>query len=653
MVELIVKLLIAAAMVAFSALSGSPALDPTWKIAAFYAALAVFAWRLEERGLRNPGFAGLISGGESMLVALAVASAGQLDNLGFLVLAPLVEATTRFGSDPSYLAPISAAALVAAGPILGGKMEFGLPLLAQAGGVLVVGLFVGKPSESNGAGGKIIPRENAELIRNFSPLSLVRNTDLPDFEPEDEDPIDDLLVLRERFRQLRDSYLDLEMRSKKDRISATLAEIRPLSVGIAYTKIVEKIASMCGAQGVILYTLAGYDTSMVVRAVHGEFSDPIQMETIEVDTRIAPAFIKVQAEKAYKAHAGGINDATNVLLTHDGRLYGMMTLRHDSPNALEQARLAAEEAGAAIADWVYEVEQREAHTRRLREAELMYELATLISGEHSHLELATRLVRELKDVINADCVQLHLIDDDAVTTLARSGNEMTVMDRVRFELGEGWEGWSRSGFPDLVLHDTRTDVRFLTSAASRNPVGSFIAIPIWGIEVPQAVLTAATKRAGILDRGAVETLRVAASEIGRRLFPGASGDTWVGPREFQGRLQAADGSIAVLEVLRREAVEKDFGRIGWIHVLRRWGKIIRTQLPPSGVLCRHEDGSFLVHLPGFTRDESEKWVNQVVSLATSTEIRTPDGSTRILSGIRGRVAELGPQENRIIDKLEA
>ena len=656
MVELLVKLAIALLMVSLSAYSGVPALDPMWKIAAVYGALAIFAWRLEERGLRNPGFAGLLAGGESVLIAFTIALSGRLDVLGFLVLAPMVEATSRFASDPSLLAPVAAGAVIAAGPILSGRIEFGFPVLAQAAGVLVIGLFSGRISEKNAkvmASGELPHSDRESLARNFNPLSLLRPGDVGEGDADLKDSVDDLLELRESYRQLRDNYLDLELRSKRDRLSATLIDLKPGSLEESYAKVVQKLTQISGAEGVVLYTMAGYDKSMVVRAVHGEFADPIHTETIEVDTRTAPIFIKLQAEKAYQAHSGEAKDSANVILTEGGRFFGMITLRHGSASKLDEARCAIEEVAPTIADWVVEIEQRETNARRLREAELMYDFATINSGEQSQLDMATRLVRELKDLLNADFVQICTIEQGEVTNLARVGSEIQVMDHLSFDSETGWAGWAAQEYPEVVMHDVRRDARFSSQVSVRAKIGSFMLIPVWGVDSPHAVLIAATKRAGSLDRSAAETLRIASCEFGRKLFPGLAKNTEVGPREFQARISEAKGSLIVLEVLRRESIESKYGRTGWIHVSRRWAKIVRTKLPLKGMMCRHEDGAYLVFLDGFSRDEAQHWVNQLVALAASTEMKTPDGLAKILSGLRGRVAELNSQENRFIDKMEA
>src|SRR5688572_14577135 len=97
MVELCVRLVVALGFVALSWL-GVGSFDVGWKSATALAAISLFAWRVDLKGLMNSGVAGFFAIAEAFLIALFLGNAGYLDQLGFLVLAPCVFAGAKFGS---------------------------------------------------------------------------------------------------------------------------------------------------------------------------------------------------------------------------------------------------------------------------------------------------------------------------------------------------------------------------------------------------------------------------------------------------------------------------------------------------------------------------------------------------------------------------
>src|SRR4051794_987217 len=90
--------------------------DPLFaaEVAGGLAALDIFSFLLERRGLKSANASAIIAGLEVAGIALWLADAGELSRFGPLVLGPLLWATTRQGVQASVLAPIAAASLIAA-----------------------------------------------------------------------------------------------------------------------------------------------------------------------------------------------------------------------------------------------------------------------------------------------------------------------------------------------------------------------------------------------------------------------------------------------------------------------------------------------------------------------------------------------------------
>src|SRR5687768_1006753 len=112
MVELGARLLIAGAILFTAGVLGALDLDFAWKVSAAVGAIAIFGWRLEVKGLKNPGIAGFFAVADCYAIALTLANAGQLANLGFLVLGPCAYAAAKHRSPSTFMAPLAGSSLL-------------------------------------------------------------------------------------------------------------------------------------------------------------------------------------------------------------------------------------------------------------------------------------------------------------------------------------------------------------------------------------------------------------------------------------------------------------------------------------------------------------------------------------------------------------
>ncbi len=636
MFELSGKILIAGLLLFASGATGVPDFGVSWKASLAIAALAAFGYQLERRGYRNPGIAGFFAVTDAAIIAFVLASAGKLDSLGFLVLAPCAFATMRHRAQPVFMAPLATASLLVAHSLSGKGDVPGVALLAQMAGVLAIGLLF--PTSRH----TITTVQAAERISDLNLIPI--------------GPPDAILDLRENYRKLRDAYQDLDRRSRRDRRAALLGEARNGPASGFFRRLAERLAQLSSAEKVVLYTMAGYGGQFVVRSTHGDLPPEMQEAAIEVDPKLAPILIRESAERSIQALRQDAGGFANMLLLNEGKVVGMVALWHDSDDTLEEARREIDDSATTIAAMISDALRREDVERRLRESELLYDMAALASGAESRTSVAARFTREIFEMLGADHVGIYLLDGGELTPLSREGADVRLLESMSFATGPGLNGWMGVEAPELLLADVRADSRCPASAAIKARVGSYCVIPLQCGEQPFGVLTAATHRTGGLDLPAMEVLRVSGSELSHALAKyesegGAEGV--MNPREFQTHVGTSAGSLVVLEALRRDQLVESLGRAAVNHALRKFARRVRARLPVGGAVCRRPEGDYLVFLPGFAETAASRWANELSATASMIGLRTPDGSTKIPLALRAKVAEISPQTHQFFQQITA
>lgn len=590
------------------------------KVAIGVTVIGGLAYQLERKNLRSAGLSGLIAAADATAIAILLARHNALSSLGFLVLVPIGYAAYVHGVRPLSVAAIASAAL------LGSQAAYHEPItgevLGQVMGVLMVGVVTGRRRE--------VERE-------------IEIGGIPDA----------LADLKERYRELRVAYQELEVRSRNDRASASLSSCvlgDPQGWG---TRIASRIAALVGAERVVLYVRAEYGPSFVVKSVCGE---PGNEQAFEANFTLAPAQTRYQADKSIRAMLPAGTRFETAIINHGGHLIGLVQIEHRLADALETARLDLEEIAPYIAEAMAEGQRREDTDRRRREAELLYDMASLATGAESSSVAAARFVRELAETLHADHVGVYMIELEGARPLARQGVDVRLLERMSFAHGPGLPGWVKIDAPELLMFDVRADSRCPSDEALKARIGSYLVIPI---EVGGGVfgyLSAASYRTGGLDLGAVETLRVAAAELGHslsRMREGGLPEGLMNPREFFAHVGGRPGSLVVLDPIRLEKILDTFGRPAVAHALRRFSRRVAARLPQGGALCRRAEGDFLAFLPECDEAFASRWANEIAATASMIGLRTPDGSNRIPLAIRARIAVLDPQTNGIFEGLAA
>lgn len=637
MVELGIRVVIAGAVLFVAGVFGALGFDFAWKAAMAIGAIAFFGWRLEVKGMKNAGVAGFIALADSFTVALLLGSAGQLANFGFLVLAPCAYAASRFGSQPNFMAPLAGSSLLVAHAAFHQGQIPGMVLLAQAGAVLGLGLLL----------------SHTKIVSVATPVeAAVGETEIV-LEKED------YFEMRENFRKLRDAYRDLESKSRKGRLVSQLDEVRNGNEDRLFNRLTNKLKEIAGVDNLALYTVAQFADQFVVRGTTSGFPQEMSDASLRVDLDLAPGQIKHRMEKALLAVKSESDRAkvANVLLLDGGRIVGMITLHHTDPVKLADAQTKVDEIASYVASLIQDEIQRESERRRLRETEMLYEVATITTGSTNPSTLSARVARELFETIQCDHVGVFLIEGDEPILLANQGVRVRLLESMQFSGGQGLRGWIDTDAPELLIFDAREDHRIDASEALKKRVGAFAVMPLMGAKGPIGFVTAASHSRGGLDTSEFESLRVASIELAQAIqrLEGKFGEPEgvMTPPEFAKRVQNSVGSLVYLEPLRREQLMDAFGKPALTLAVRKFVAQLRRKLPRGGCICRRDEGDYVVFLPDSSLDNATSWANDATATASMIAVKTPDGSAKIPLALRAKAAVLDRQESEVFDRITA
>lgn len=241
MLEFGARILIAGAMILLAGTTGAFGFSFAVGIAVAVGVLAIAGHALASRGLYDGAGAGLHTALEGFAIALLLVDGGRADSLGFLVLVPYAWAAARHRAPWAPGAFAGAFAIIGAYAILY-RSEPSTPLLLQAGGALMLGLFLAAPTmiEVPAAESSVAPDETAEL--------------------------------RSRFRALREAYNMLEARAKGD--ADTIALVRSASPE-AMAQSLRDATSAAGA-AIFAPTDEGWEVVGSAGTIPEEFREPIR-----------------------------------------------------------------------------------------------------------------------------------------------------------------------------------------------------------------------------------------------------------------------------------------------------------------------------------------------------------------------------------------
>jgi GAF domain-containing protein/GGDEF domain-containing protein len=589
---------------------------------------------LERRGLRTSGLSSLVAIIDCVALAFALAAIGKVGSFAFLCLIPCAVAVAKHGVQPSLLAPLSGCAIYSAGQYSAQPLSQPL-LLATSAGVAVM-VYVCTPKI------KIVEHVVEREVQVQAPADGIIID--PDFAQQH-------FELREKYRQLRSHYQNLEERSRIDRVRAQIVEAALASGDTLQIRLTQKLRELTGLSAVSLYTVSESNDQMIVRATSGDL--PARMATTSVP--IQGAFGETGIRNRFDQWLRSIKtteDASvskSVLLKNGAKVVGIICLTDAYTEHIEKGLRIAELAAPTVAQFLEDEDTTDKLTHRARQAELIYDLATVTSGSESTLNLLRRVVREFWPTQQFDHLSIQLRDGDQSLTAASEGVSTNLFSAIHFGPQAGLAGWIQAGAPEVHIADTSTDDRIDRKVALQKRIGSYAVVPIWMGQDVLGFLCAGSHRAGAIDLQEMEALRTIAAEVGHAVSRLENQSTGAGglmtPSEFFEKVQAStEGCLVKFEPLHVDSLVQDFGKSTVDHALATFARKLKSMMPSGALVCRRSEGDYLAFLPDTQEPFARNWANQVCVTASLIALKAPDGKTRVPLGLQAKVSEYSVRE---------
>ncbi len=628
MIEFAFRLIAVGVVVCLSGWFGLPPFDLAWRIGAGYSAVAGLAYLLERKKMMGVGLNSVIAILDSAAIASLLASADLLTKYGYLVLLPCAYITLTRKSYQSAIGPVLAGVVFFVSAMFQpGDPHVSLYILCGALGL--IGSMLGK---------RVTIVQPRIVVPTESDHPVITQN------PEDPTQADEFLAVREQFRKLKSAYSDLEKKSRRDRLSVKVLEASFPTGQRFFDELAAKILELTDADAISILTLAEFDDVFIRQGLAGEMNHEIADQAFPMDRSVSIGRVKHSIEKLIISRLpAGAGAYGNHMLICRSKPIGMIIFRSVDSSRADEIQSLLEEIGASVAALIIEEVEKLRVQRRLIETETLYQLATISSGAADADGLAQRLMREAGDIIHADHFGIYWIQDGEPLLAASTGALIPAFETLSFSTGPGFEGWLRSGAPEMAVFETREDNRCNAAEALKRRIGGFCIIPLAVNAQPFGFLLAATHRAGGLDTPDLITLRIFGSELGQAVSR-VSGEEnrhegLVTPNEFQ-KIAIGTGSIVQLEPLRKENILEVFGTASFERALKDLSRIVRSRLPSGGAICRRNQGDLLAYLPGIQGEDASRWANEVAASASMVAINAADGSRKTPLGVRAKAAQV-------------
>ncbi|HWP31101.1 MAG TPA: GAF domain-containing protein [Fimbriimonadales bacterium] len=629
MYEFACRLVAAIGLFAVSRWFGQPPMEIAWIIGVLTATYAAVAFLVESKKKTNPAFAGLVAGLDSLAISAALAYSGWLHFFGLIVVAPLVYAVAKRGSNPLATGAIAAAALVFANAMAIGTLEDPIAF-AQSAGILIVALFANSP--------RIVvrPKTIQQMIAELA-------------EPAIENSTQALIELREKYRRLAREYRELERKSRVDRLG-TKVLLGRAHAGGALSDVMNQVREMMRAEGIILFTKNQLGDRFIVNEKAGRvpkdsitLSIPIQPNDSaqKLQLRINEAIASSQKDYAEEL------SFCSVLLTLHGKLIGILTLFIKDSHELEDLRRRAEEASEVIARVIVDEREHAGILRKLRESELLYEIACRIDGAATVTDLSRRVVQVLKDILPECDISIYKLQDEKPTLMAREGRVIKLFETLLYQ-PEGIEGWLRGGGKPIFAYSASNHPDIHPAEAAKLRVGSYFLVPIAEGDQIIGFISVSSRTEGALGKEDAKTLTDVATEFAHTLSvlreskkKGSTGLLSV--TEFQKEMMEISnrgGCIVYIEPLRFRELENELGKHTIELAARQLGLLIHRHSPRTARICRKSDYSYIVLLPDTTLQEAQEWANHIMTLAAMRSYDSYTERTPVPLAVRARPADL-------------
>lgn len=585
---------------------------------------------LERRHMRGPLASSLTAAVDAAGLSCLLAALGALDSAGSILVLPGLWAVSRFSASPMLLAPLMAGVLAASASLWtkDGLTSAHYPSLL----VIIFALPL--------ASGGLIPRQLEAPIEPLASEAVIEE------EPSD------LLELRESFRALRDQYLILEQKSRIGRLAKRILEAAFATN--PWQKLADSLCAETGVIGLRIYATSLTSSRLIWRASSGVCREAVEGPTPAEGTQVGTRGIKRRLNSLAAAlkQDGQVEPTSSLLIKERGKMVGLVMIDAKSDSALASAEERLRPALSLLGQTLIHLSKRSDEQRRSREAEILYSVVSLTKGAASQKVIAERIAHDLMDVIPADSLSISLVKGSGATALAHLGRGVEPLNLHSFSHGSGWQGWLRSGAPEILVMDPAEDMRVDQDEAVRSRVRSLCVVPLMADGSVIGWLSASSPRAGALDESHLTTLRIACSELGPALRTSAQPMAHVGSgmattKEFVQALRSSSkGVLVAVEVVGLEDLRRRFGAAALGQAVSRTASLLLSKVPAQSLVCRREEGAFAVLLRGKNQQEAESWASEITASASVITLASPDGSARLCLGLKAKVIDLSAPEQK-------
>lgn len=630
MVELGVRIGLAILVAATGLLYGQPKPELALQISLVYILTSCGVFALDYYKKRNSGVAGFVAVFDAMFIAVVLSSIGQLDRYGFMVLAPMMWATGRYASDAAAMAPLVAATVMVSSNFFGSG-GFTVTVMLHTLGILGVGLLTNQS--------KVVVKDR-EI-----PVEVTRQ-----IEVESEESI----RMKETYASLKSHISELEESTKRERLGMKLWAAANAGDEPPMLAMAAKLKEDSGLEGVAIYTLNSRDRRFVVSAVSGKVPSKIRDSALTIGKGLSEAQMvdRLTRQISELRDSERAVKVKTLLIKNQGKPCGCLAMFDPQPLIVENAATNTRPVMDYMGGLVAQAVKKDDEVRRLREAEVLYGVASVSIGAESKQNLISRVLREIGDAIQVDHLAAYLVDGQEAIPVTTIGANHRVMDHLSFAYGAGMSGWLLTNTPEVVAVDALEDDRIDRTIALKNRIGSLVLIPILDGDQPLGYVTASTHRVGGIDQARLETLRAVVAELSQALLrQDMASDNPLGamtPKEFYESVRKGGaGYFVYFDLTNREQLQKEFGKPAIDAAMRKITHRLRVRLPSGGGMCRRDEGDFVAYLAGVSDDTAQRWSNEAAAALNGLNLTTPDGRHRLGFLVRAKVAPFTPQKSQV------
>ncbi len=550
--ELALRWILAGAATLVSGWTGVPRFETTWPTALIW---AVSVSLLLRRDRTNPGYSGMIAALDGIALCVLASSAGVLEAIGWLAVVPVAVAALRYGSKPLASGSLVAGGLLAANQAFGGG-SLTAATLGQLVGIYVVSWCVGA---------RAAVQAPSEHVGPTDPLG---------------DP-DNMLALRESFRQLKTLYRQLEWQSRRDHNAARLLETRFGDDRDMAERLGAQVKELVGADRVVLYSTLADGSGFVATDVDGH---------LPIDSNDAIGRIRHAADREIVRSLG--SGFANVPLTHAGKVVGLCV--YAASQGVDDVRIACEELAPILGELLVEAHAKASDATERELARLRIDLAIASRGAVGPEAAAERFAARVAEIFGL----MHVSIQANGRVLASVGRDL---GEPEWMASTELHAFVASEHPVIGrVEATRLRLGSLCIVSSGELVGCF-----------------ASSSDGAIDSSACQSMRTLLTDLGWSIAFQDRQSGLLDANAFRARM-STPGALVLLEITERS----ERSRHSIADVTSRLRERALTLAAPGCGVYMRPDGDVVVHLPGTSLASAAEWGQRVITQLHGTRART-------------------------------